>query len=178
MNNWKVRSFRSSCVYRRGCSTLTILEIDETANSTFRIHNGFLWNSFLLWKKKFVVLKGWVSFFLMLSEKNYCSLYTYKRIFLEFLFHDRENSVAFSREFIVAIYIFLFAKYFSYFFSKKEIVMKNWICIFETIFVVENNRSLFLDCGFYLSEDKYFENISNNKKNEIETLWFILYYIV
>lgn len=49
---------------------------------------------------------------------------------------------------------------------------------FETIFVVENNISLFLDCGFYLSEDKYFENISNNKKNEIETLWFILYYIV
>lgn len=134
-------------------------------------------------KKKFVVLKGWVSFFLMLSEKNYCSLYTYKRIFLEFLFHDRENSVAFSREFIVAIYIFLFAKYFSYFFSKKEIVMKNWICIFETIFVVENNRSLFLDCGFFRGQiifirGQILENISNNKKNEIETLWFILYYIV
>lgn len=142
MNNWKVRSFRSSCVYRRGCSTLAILETDETDCQLYIQNSQWIFVKFFFImgikkkKKKFVVLKGWVSFFLMLSEKNHCSPYTYKRVFLEFLFYDRENSVAFSREFVIAIYIFLFVKYFSYFFSKKEIVMKNWICIFETIFVV------------------------------------------
>lgn len=92
MNNWKVRSFRSSCVYRRGCSTLAILE--NRRNSTFRIHNGFLWNSFLSWRKRKkrirCILKGWVPFFSMSSEKNYHVLPVSTRdYFLEFLFHDR-----------------------------------------------------------------------------------------
>lgn len=67
---------------------------DETANSTFRIHNGFLWNSFLSWRKRKkrirCILKGWVPFFSMSSEKNYYVLPVSTRdYFLEFLFHDR-----------------------------------------------------------------------------------------